>query len=44
MSESKPTEQELKSRLNAEQYHVTQNKGTEQAFTGKYVDHKADGT
>jgi len=44
MSESKPSEQELRARLNAEQYHVTQNKGTERAFTGKYVDHKADGT
>lgn len=44
MSESQPSEQELRARLNAEQYHVTQNKGTERAFTGKYVDHKADGT
>ena len=44
MSDSKPTEQELRAKLSAEQYQVTQNKGTERAFTGKYVDHKADGT
>ena len=44
MSDSKPTEQELRAKLSAEQYHVTQNKGTERAFTGRYVDHKADGT
>ncbi|MEL7310863.1 MAG: peptide-methionine (R)-S-oxide reductase MsrB [Pseudomonadota bacterium] len=30
--------------LTPEQREVTQNKGTERAFTGKYVDHKADGT
>jgi peptide-methionine (R)-S-oxide reductase len=41
---SKPTDAELKKKLDDEQYHVTQNKGTERAFTGKYVDHKADGT
>lgn len=33
-----------KSGLTDEQYRVTQEKGTERAFTGKYVDHKADGT
>lgn len=34
----------LKEKLTDEQYRVTQEKGTEQAFTGKYVDHKQDGT
>lgn len=32
------------SRLSDEQFHITQEKGTERAFTGKYVDHKDDGT
>jgi peptide-methionine (R)-S-oxide reductase len=31
-------------RLTDEQIQVTQNKGTERAFSGKYVDHKEDGT
>jgi len=35
--------EELKDRLTDEQYRVTQGKGTEPAFTGKYVDNKADG-
>lgn len=35
---------ELRSRLSAEQYNVTQNKGTERPFSGKYVDNKADGS
>ena len=35
---------ELRSRLSDEQYRVTQEKGTESAFTGAYVDNKADGT
>ena len=35
---------ELKSQLTDEQYRVTQEKGTEPPFTGKYVDNKDDGT
>lgn len=38
------TNDDLKSRLTDLQYRVTQNKGTERAFTGRYVDHKEDGT
>ncbi len=41
---SKPSDAELREKLSDEQYQVTQNAGTERAFTGKYVDHKADGT
>lgn len=35
---------DLRARLNAEQFEVTQNKGTERPFSGKYVDNKDDGT
>ena len=42
MAESKDSD--LQERLTDEQYRVTQQKGTERAFTGKYVDHKEDGT
>ena len=34
---------ELKNRLTPEQYHVTQEKGTERPFTGQYWDHKEQG-
>ena len=43
MNESKPSDADLKERLTDEQYHVTQNKGTERPFTGRYVDNKDDG-
>ena len=39
----KPDDAELRARLTPEQYHVTQEKGTERAFTGQYWNHKEDG-
>jgi len=39
-----PDDKQLRERLDDEQYRVTQQKGTERPFTGKYVDHKADGS
>ena len=44
MSGRKPTAEELRQRLSSLQYHVTQEKGTERAFTGKYHAHAAAGT
>jgi peptide-methionine (R)-S-oxide reductase len=35
--------EDLQARLSAQQYEVTQNKGTERPFTGQYVDCKDDG-
>ena len=39
----KPTD-DLRSKLTAEQFYVTQEKGTEPAFTGKYWNHHESGT
>jgi peptide-methionine (R)-S-oxide reductase len=44
MTKPKPSDQELRKRLSSLEYHVTQERGTERAFTGKYTDHKALGT
>jgi peptide-methionine (R)-S-oxide reductase len=44
MSDIKKAAQDLDTRLTDEQFRVTQHKATERAFTGKYVDHKEDGT
>ncbi|MGB5629230.1 MAG: peptide-methionine (R)-S-oxide reductase MsrB [Woeseiaceae bacterium] len=37
-------DKDLRNKLSAEQYQVTQCSATERPFTGKYVNHKADGT
>lgn len=40
---SRPDDAELRKRLTPEQYHVTQEKGTERAFTGRYAFNKDKG-
>jgi peptide-methionine (R)-S-oxide reductase len=37
-------DKDLRDRLSPEQYQITQCSATERPFTGKFVDHKADGT
>jgi len=44
MTEKRPDDGVLRAELTDAQFEVTQNKGTERAFTGEYVDHKQDGT
>jgi peptide-methionine (R)-S-oxide reductase len=41
---SDQNDEDLRDKLSAEEYQVTQCSATERPFTGKYVDHKADGT
>lgn len=41
---TRPPDEELREKLSNEQYRVTQEAGTERAFSGEYWDHKADGT
>jgi peptide-methionine (R)-S-oxide reductase len=36
--------EKLREKLSDEQFQVTQNGATERSFTGKFVNHKADGT
>ena len=44
MADNADNDSGLRAKLSDEQYRVTQEKGTERAFTGAYVDHKGDGT
>lgn len=44
MSSDKPSDEQLRERLTPLQYQVTQKKGTEPAFTGKYAFNKDKGT
>jgi len=41
---SSSDDKDLRDRLSPEQYQITQCSATERPFTGKFVDHKADGT
>jgi peptide-methionine (R)-S-oxide reductase len=40
----RPSDASLRETLTEEQYYVTQEAGTERAFTGKYWDYKGEGT
>lgn len=40
----RPNDDELRDRLDSQQWHVTQDAGTEPAFTGKYWDHREVGS
>jgi len=41
---SNSSDNDLRDKLTQEQYQVTQKAATERPFTGKYVDHKGDGS
>jgi peptide-methionine (R)-S-oxide reductase len=43
MKDDVPSEEELRSRMTPEQYHIVREKGTERAFTGEYWDTKTRG-
>ncbi len=43
MAKQNPSGDDLKARLTPEQYHITQEKGTERAFTGRYYHHDQHG-
>lgn len=43
MSGRKPTDEELRARLTPEQYQVTQQRGTERAFTGEHCHNERTG-
>ncbi len=43
-TEMPSTEEQWRERLSPEQYEILRGKGTERAFTGKYWNHKGDGT
>lgn len=44
MTDGSEADAKRRQTLSDEQFRVTQQKGTERPFTGKYVHHKADGT
>jgi peptide-methionine (R)-S-oxide reductase len=44
MSQSSKQDADHRERLTEEQIRITQKKGTERPFTGRYVDHKENGT